>query len=83
VEIYRERAHLVAYLTRLHPAHWALDPAEPEWPVICIHSPEGVLPWHIAPADVELFASNLGTAENHWDGVSVEEKYERLARLAS
>lgn len=80
---YRERARLVAFLTRVYPAHWAEDPESPGWPVICVHSPAGQLCWHIGPDDVHLFPPGLDTRENDWDGHSTEEKYGRLARLGA
>lgn len=79
MDIYRERAYLVAHLARLYDAHWAVDPDEPDWPVICIHGPGGQMCWHIAQADVELFPDSLKVKPNDWDGHTTAEKYKRLA----
>lgn len=76
---YRERAQLVAFLSRLFPSHWTVDPSSPSWPVVCIHSPEGQMCWHIAPEDSDLFRLPDGPA--HYDGHSTEEKYLRLSLL--
>lgn len=80
---YRERAHLVAHLARMHEAHWSVDEAEPEWPVICIHTPAGQLCWHVNRADMNLFPSGLEKRPSDWDGHSTEEKYTRLAQLGA
>jgi hypothetical protein len=80
---YREGARLVAYLTRVHraSAHWAVDPAEPDWPVICIHTPAGQMSWHVGRSDLELFPADLPTRPSDWDGHTTEQKHARLARL--
>lgn len=78
---YRERAQLVAHLARTNEAHWAIDPAEPDWPVICIHSAAGQMCWHVGASDVELFPVDLPSGTSDWDGHTTEEKYARLAKL--
>ncbi|MEX5636528.1 hypothetical protein [Parafrankia sp. FMc2] len=80
---YRERAQLVSYLARVFEAHWAIDESEPEWPVICIHTPAGQLCWHVDRADMNLFPSGLENQPSDWDGHSTEEKYARLAQLGA
>jgi hypothetical protein len=81
IDIYRERAHLVAHLARTHEAHWSVDPDEPDWPVICVHTPAGQLAWHIAASDLDLFPPGLPTRPSDWDGHSTAEKYTRLGEL--
>jgi hypothetical protein len=76
---YSERASLVAFLSRVFESHWSFDPKEPDFPVVCIHTPEGQMAWHIAPADVDFF--DLLSAPDHYDGHSTKAKYDRLSRL--
>lgn len=78
-DVYSERAELVAYLTRHHEWHWSYDEKTPEWPIICIHTREGQMSWHISQDDAHLFGA--ATTHNDWDGHSSEEKYDRLRRL--
>jgi hypothetical protein len=79
---YRERAHLVALLSRLFPSQWWTDPAEPDWPIVYITTPEGQLSWHVSREDADLFANVTAVAtENPWDGHDTAEKYRRLDRL--
>jgi hypothetical protein len=81
--VYRERAHLVAFLTSVLPATLAeTDPDTPGWPVVTVDTPAGQLSWHIAPEDTDLFGHMDRTPEGiAWDGHSTEEKYERLHAL--
>lgn len=87
--VYRERAHLVAHLAALYPSVIGYnDPAEPDWPVVYVKTPEGQLSWHISPEDVDLFGhvtfGNLVSRQTvTWDGHSTEEKYARLDRLTA
>lgn len=81
--VYRERAHLVAFLARLYPAHWsAPDLNDPygDFAIVCIHTPAGQATWHIAPGDAELFPE-MEVQHGHWDGHTTEEKYARLATI--
>ncbi|MFB4276053.1 hypothetical protein ACBJ59_12215 [Nonomuraea sp. MTCD27] len=85
IGIYRERAHLVAYLATKFPAAIAYsDPDEPDWPVIYITTPHGQMSWHVAPDDLDLFPHvpmlevDAGPV---WDGHTTDEKYERLRAL--
>lgn len=80
---YRERAHLVAVLAAHHPA--VIVPAEPEMPVLYLHTPVGQISWHLAPADLDLFehvhqAPNRTTVR--WDGHTKQEALQRLRYLA-
>jgi hypothetical protein len=86
IDLYRERAHLVAFLATLFPSVAAYsDPAEPDWLVVYISSPMGQLSWHISPADHDLFLHVPRVPWDHpraqWDGHTTEEKCERLARM--
>lgn len=83
---YSERNKLVAFLTRIYPAHLADHPAsdaswEDEWrTIVFVDSPAGQLSWHIHVSDAPLFA-HLARGMNNWDGHTTEEKYERLAAI--
>jgi len=80
--VYRERAELVALLTRGWPSEWADDADNPGWRVVYVYSPAGQLTWHIAPADWPLFVHVRHNADAVWDGHSTAEKYERLRRIS-
>lgn len=82
---YRERAHLVAFLTALYPASIGhIDSTTPDWPVVTVQTPAGQMSWHIAPEDADLFA-HLDPKDPcfAWDGHSTDEKYARLRQLTS
>lgn len=83
---YRERAHLVALLAALHPAHIGYtDPTAIDWLVVTIETPTGQMSWHIAERDRDLFEHvQLVPAEhNVWDGHTTEQKYARMRRLTA
>lgn len=75
---YRERAQLVAALSLFYPSHTCTDDDEPDWMVVCVHTPEGQCGWHISQRDRDLFR-HLDNQPNHYDGHSTDEKYSRLA----
>ena len=79
MDIYRERAHFVAFLSKMFPATMWADEREPNYTVIGIETLAGQLSWHIAPEDMDLFAHV--TEEGHWDGHTTEQKYERLDQI--
>lgn len=77
--LYRERAHLVAYLAAVYPSVLAVggDPVWPDYTVVYVTSPQGQLSWHIHKSDLDLFRHvPAGPAE--WDGHDTDEKYRRL-----
>ncbi len=82
MDIYRERACLVALLTSLYPSYGAFnDPEYPDWLVVHIETPEGLMAWHVHPEDRDLFA-NLEIREvPRMDFSTPEEKYQRMKRL--
>lgn len=91
MNLYRERAHLVAMLARMAQrsgyatARAHTDAASPDWSVIYIDTPEGQMSWHLSPDDLDLFP-HVPVVEPdddrvRWDGHTTEEKYDRLARL--
>ncbi len=79
MSIYRERAHLVAFLTTLYPSVGSYnDPEEPEYLVVYVETPVGQMSWHIHPDDTDLF-EGLQVVPNHmWDGHCTDEKYQKL-----
>lgn len=79
MSIYRERAHLVAFLTTLYPSVGAYNnPEEPEYCVVYVETPVGQMSWQIHPQDMDLF-EGLSIVQNHnWDGHTTEEKYRKL-----
>jgi len=79
MDIYRERAHFVAFLSKMFPASMWADEREPNYPVIGIETIAGQLSWHVNQADMDLFAHV--TEQGAWDGHTTEEKYERLAKI--
>jgi len=84
--VYSERAHLVAALSKLWPASIEQHDGE-DWDdqwrnVVIIDLPTGQVSWHIAPADLDLFAHLPRDAGRVWDGHTTGEKYDRLDDLA-
>lgn len=82
-DVYAERDHLVAFLSRLYPAHFSeATDAKPGWQfVVCIHTPAGQLAWHIPDHELGELFWHLSEAPNDWDGHSTELKYSRLMSL--
>lgn len=78
---YGERAALVAYLSATYPSVMLTDSAEPDWPIVFVSTPSGQMSWHVAKADLGLFAHVPATTNPTWDGHTTEQKYERLAEL--
>lgn len=80
--LYRERAVLVAWLSTRYPCAYNFsDPESPDWPVVFVETMEGQVSWHVAPADMGLFAHVRRDDTVVWDGHSTEEKYARIERL--
>jgi hypothetical protein len=78
--LYRERAHLLAYLAAAFPTAFLAysDPNDP-WPVLTVETIDGQMCWHINPADLDLFPHvRWAPDEAHWDGHGTAEKYDRL-----
>lgn len=82
--VYRERAHLLAFLAAITPSVIGeTDPHTPGWPVLTLDGGEqGQMSWHIAPDDVELFA-HVPKGNVAWDGHSTDEKYRRLQDMTA
>lgn len=78
---YQERAQLVAALTKVYPSHTATDDNEPDWMIVCIHTPNGQAGWHISARDKNMF-KHLKSEPNHYDGHTGKEKYRRLLKTA-
>lgn len=86
---YRERAHLIAYLTTLHPAVIApaLDLDEPGWWIAYLTIGGRQASWHISPRDAGLFAHvervDPDDPRAQWDGHTTDAKYARLQELTA
>jgi hypothetical protein len=77
--VYRERAHLVAFLTTLYPSVGAYNSLEaPEYLVVYVETPVGQMAWQIHPEDMDLFGGLEIVQEYAWDGHTTEEKYRKL-----
>jgi hypothetical protein len=84
IDIYRERAFLVAHLASIYPSFLGhVDPDEPEWPVVFVETPSGQMSWHISPSDVDLFSHVARDDAYVWDGHSTDEKYDRMRVLTA
>lgn len=82
MNVYRERAHLVAFLAATYDSTIGFtDPNEPDWAVVTISTPEGQMTWHISPDDMDLFGHVDDHPDAYYDGHTTEEKYERLRAL--
>lgn len=83
--VYRERAHLLAWLAALNPAVIAPAPdvEEPDWQLLFIDAGGRQASWHIAPRDAELFVDvdrvEPGDPRAQWDGHTTTAKYLRIA----
>jgi hypothetical protein len=79
-EVYRERAHLLAHLATIYPAHIQPDTSDPEWPILYITFPTGQCRWHLNETDLDLFSHVRTDIYESWDGHTTDEKYERVDR---
>lgn len=87
---YRERDQLVAALSKIFPSHLCMHGEDPSWDadwlnIVCIHIPltdKCILQatWHIHQSELPMF-QHLKMQDNHWDGMTTEEKYKRLLEL--
>ena len=85
---YRERNAVVAALVRSHgwPAQVVMAPDTEGWWIVYAETPNGQVSWHISPDDMDLFSDwpvAFGSRLSPWDGHTTEEKYRRLAALAT
>jgi len=86
--VYRERAHLVAYLAALFPSVISHSGSSGSlWPVVYVATPAGQLSWHMSIEDLDLFGHvpqvPADDPRARWDGHTTEEKYQRLAALVT
>ena len=79
---YHERNQVVAALAKLFPAGVAVDPDEPDWPVLYIDLPDGQGSWHFQRSEAIDLLAGIPKYDGEWDGHSTEEKYARLQALA-
>lgn len=89
---YRERNALVAALIRVGGYRtWVISAPDADgWHIVYVETPMGQMSWHVHPTDIRLFADVDGAPlfssrrdDDEWDGHTTDEKYERLAALAS
>lgn len=87
---YDERNRLLAVFTRIWPSHLmplrpGRDDSENNWRwIVCIHSPAGLLNWHLPNREVEQYFSHLERiGENHWDKHTQAVKWQRLDELVA
>lgn len=81
--VYAERDKLVSALSKQFPSH--LCTHEGEWEddwrnIVCVHLPTGQATWHIHDSELAWF-THLSKQDNHWDGHTTDEKYERVLAL--
>jgi hypothetical protein len=81
--VYRERAHLVAYMAAINPAVLVEDtPDAPGWSIVYIVAGGHQMSWHIAHRDLDLFKHvprvPAGDPRAQWDGHTTDQKYVRL-----
>ena len=79
---YHERNQVVAALAKLFPSGVAVDPDEPDWPVLYIDLPDGQVSWHFQRSEAIELLAGIPKYDGEWDGHSTEEKYARLKSLA-
>ncbi len=79
---YHERNQVVAALAKLFPSGIAVDPNEPDWPVLYIDLPDGQVSWHFQRSEAIDLLAGIPKYNGEWDGHSTEEKYTRLKSLA-
>ncbi|WP_018683674.1 hypothetical protein [Actinokineospora enzanensis] len=81
-ELYRDRAHVVALLAAMYPAHIETDPAPPAPEVamvVVIDTITGQLSWHVHRDDMDLFGW-LPRRAREWDGHDAATRHERIHR---
>lgn len=80
MNIYRERAHLLALLSIDYPSLIFLpDDAEPGFANgLAIEVGDRLLTWHISDDDMDLFLHLTGDETFAWDGHTTEEKYAHI-----
>ncbi|MGW3153743.1 hypothetical protein [Streptomyces sp. NPDC001089] len=82
IDVYTERAHLLAVLAALFGGVFSYtDPLTPGWPVLYIESPTGQLSWHIHPDNVWLFPRVPVVEDYPWDRHTTRAKYKRVRQL--
>jgi hypothetical protein len=82
-DCYTERAHLLAVLSRIYPAHLFVpsDKEEGFSYALCIHFPWGQGTWHLDDADTfGLFQPLLPAKPSDYDGHTTTQKYTAMAR---
>ncbi|MFZ3569453.1 hypothetical protein ACNYS0_21105 [Streptomyces sp. BH034] len=84
--VLRDRAHLLAWISALHPATTVITPAaegdDAGWHVLYLTAGGWQMSWHIAPAEVPLFAHvervEPTDPRAQWDGHGDTQKHQRI-----
>jgi len=80
--VYRERAHLTAFLAACYPSSTCTDWDDDEYRLLYVATPAGQLSWHVHVDDADKLLGHVPEDEAaEWDGHSTELKYERLDEL--
>lgn len=82
-EVYAERNAVVlafAVAMEMHGYHVgkAVDPAEPDWPVLLIDTPAGQVSWHFQSHEMP---PGMPDYQRAWDGHDTPEKYDRIRSM--
>lgn len=85
MDIYSERAHLLALLAEHYAADIYQDPDEEQGfsNVLALKINDRWLTWHISDSDLHLFPSINRSSTSLWDGHTTEEKYQHIADIVS
>jgi len=80
--VYRERAHLTAFLAACYPSVLCPDQDDDGYLILYVDTPAGQLSWHVHVDDAEDLLGHVQEDEAaEWDGHTTEQKYERLDGL--
>jgi hypothetical protein len=80
--LYRERAHLTAFLAACYPSAQCPDRDDDEYRLLYVTTPDGQLSWHVHTDDADELLGHVPHDEAaEWDGHTTEEKYRRLEAL--
>jgi hypothetical protein len=82
-DVYAERNDAVLGFATLamrvgYKVGYLADPAEPDWPVLMIDTPEGQVSWHFKRGELPR---GIPAYDGEWDGHDTPEKYARLRRF--
>lgn len=80
--LYRERAHLTAFLAACYPSVQCPDFDDDEYRLLYVATPTGQMSWHVHEDDAADLLGHVPEDEAaEWDGHTTEQKYGRLAEM--